>query len=281
MNGTAPDKLQVLLDLLQSLPSAVIGYSGGVDSAVLCAAALRALGPGRMLACLAVGPSLADRERVAAEAVASAADFPLLTYDATEMENPAYLRNGADRCYHCKTDLFIHLRRLADEAGFTHVLYGANAEDMLDFRPGHRAAHENEARAPLAEAGLNKEEIRGLARKWNLQCHDKPASPCLSSRISYHQEVTAEKLARIERGEDLLFSLGFHDFRLRSDNNEARVEVPLSDIWRFEDLNFMKNVSTHLLSLGFDKVTLDLKGLRPGNLNSVLSNEERRTAVGA
>ena len=279
MNGAAPEKLKALLDALQSFPSMVIGYSGGVDSAVLCAAALRAVGPERMLACLAVGPSLADRERVAAEAVAAAAGFPLLAYDATEMENPAYRQNGADRCYHCKTDLFIHLRRIAEERNFSHVLYGANADDTLDFRPGHRAARESEARAPLAEVGLNKAEIRELARMWNLQCHDKPASPCLSSRIPYHQEVTAEKLARIGMGEALLQDFGFTDFRLRHDGGEARIEVLPEELERFDEPGFLDEVAERLRLMGFDRVAVDSKGLRPGNLNNVLSMTEQKLAL--
>jgi uncharacterized protein len=272
-------KVTALLEMLRSFPSVAIGYSGGVDSAVLCAAALRALGPERMLACLAVGPSLPERERLAAETVAKAAKFPLRLYGATEMENPDYRRNGADRCYHCKADLFLHLWRIAKEIGFSHVLYGANADDLSDFRPGSRSARENDARAPLAESGLNKVEIRALAREWNLSCHDKPASPCLSSRIPYHQEVTAEKLAKIERGEDLLFALGFREFRLRSDGDEARIEVPLADMERLSEPGLMGSLTFQLNQFGFDRITLDAQGLRPGNLNGALSERERFVAL--
>jgi len=272
-------KLEALQDILKSFSSVVIGYSGGVDSAVLCAAALRALGPNRMLACLAVGPSLPERERLAADAVAGEVGFPLLHYGATEMENPNYRRNGADRCYHCKADLFLHLHRIAREKGFSHVLYGANADDLSDFRPGHRSARESAARAPLAEAGLSKNEIRALARQWNVSCHDKPASPCLSSRIPYHQEVTAEKLARVEKGEDALFALGFRELRLRSDGDEARIEVPLQELARFAEPGFMKSITLSLNQLGFNRVTLDAQGLRPGNLNAALSERERSNAL--
>ena len=282
MIGSLQAKAEVLREMLQGFSGVVIGYSGGVDSGVLCAAALRAVGPKRMLACLAVGPSLPQRERMEAEALAALAGFPLLAYEATEIENPAYRENGPDRCYHCKTDLFIHLRRIAEEKGFSHILYGANADDLLDYRPGHRAAREFATAAPLAEAGLRKAEICELARLWNLPCHDKPASPCLSSRIPYRQEVTVEKLARIEQGEDLLFSLGFREFRLRSDHGEARIEVPLSDIVRFEEPGFMEDVSIQLRALGFECVTLDWKGLRSGNLSALLSDDERQiAAIGA
>jgi uncharacterized protein len=274
-----PEKIEALQETLRSFSSVVIGYSGGVDSAVLCVAALQVLGAERVLACLAVGPSLPNRERIAAEAVAKAAGFPLLLYQATEMENADYRRNGADRCYHCKADLFLHLRRIADEKGFSHILYGANADDASDFRPGHRSAQENGARAPLAETGLSKNEIRSLARVWNLSCHDKPASPCLSSRIPYHQEVTAEKLARVERGEDVLFTFGFREFRLRNDGDAARIEVPLSDLERFADPGFLEKVTSELTQLGFKRVTLDSKGLRSGNLNAALSEKERFVAV--
>ena len=279
MTGSLHAKAEVLREILQGFPAMVIGYSGGVDSAVLCAAALRAVGPERMLACLAVGPSLPQRERIEAEALAAMAGFPLLSYEATEIENPAYRENGPDRCYHCKTDLFVHLQRIAEEKGFSHILYGANVDDLSDFRPGHRAAREFATAAPLAEAGVHKTEIRELAKLWNLPCHDKPASPCLSSRIPYRQEVTVEKLVRIERGEDLLFSLGFREFRLRSDDGEARIEVPLQEVVRFEEPGLMDKVSHQLQALGFKQVSVDPNGLRSGNLNTVLSENERQMAT--
>ncbi len=234
-----------------------------------------------MLACLADGPSLPERERTAALETADGAGFPVRVYSATEMENPEYRKNGADRCYHCKADLFFHLRRLAEESGFTGVLYGANADDLGDFRPGHRAAVESGARAPLAETGLGKAEVRALARAWNLPVHDKPASPCLSSRIAYHEEVTEEKLRRIGAAEEILRALGVRELRVRcaEDGKAARIEALPEDRLRLSDGTVWSGLEREFRALGFRKVVLDAEGFRSGKLNAALSPEEKALAL--
>ena len=275
------EKTEKLLERLKSLGSAVIGYSGGVDSAVLCMAAFRALGSDRMLACLADGPSLPASEKISALEVANQAGFPVRTYSGTEMENPAYVKNGSDRCFHCKGDLFFHLRRIASEKGFEHCLYGANADDLSDFRPGHRAAGENGVWAPLAEAGLNKGDIRNLARKWNLSCHDKPANPCLSSRIPYGEEVLPERLKQIEAAEDILREKGFREFRVRWNFGAAQLEVGRDELFRLSDQNLREELIRRLTLLGFTRVTVDPEGFQSGKLNHALSPAEKQLAMTA
>ena len=279
MESVQEDKTGELLQLLRSFGTAVIGYSGGVDSAVLCAAAWRALGRERMLACLADGPSLPASEKRDALATAEQAGFPVRVYGATEMENPDYVRNASDRCYHCKSDLFLHLRRIAAETGFAHCLYGANADDRDDFRPGHRAAHESGALAPLAMLGFTKVEIRALALSWGLSAHDKPASPCLSSRIPYGEKVTRERLTLIEAGEDLMRRLGFREFRVRWNDGGARVEAKISELYRLFDLGCAEEITRGLLALGFAHVILDPEGFRSGRLNEALSSGDKNAML--
>jgi uncharacterized protein len=273
--GAAAAKYRALREHLLSLGSALIGFSGGVDSAFLLGAARAALGRERVLACLAVSPSLPQRERLEAVALAASLDAELLCFDGTEFENPAYVANGPDRCFHCKADLFVHLRRIADAQGHGHILYGANADDGLDYRPGLRAAVQHGALAPLAEAGLTKAEIRALARGFGLSVADKPASPCLSSRIPYGSAVTIAKLAAVEEGEALLRKMGFREYRLRHEGETARIEVPLDQIARFDGGELLGALEAALRPHGFDKVFVDPKGFRSGNLNAALPPEER------
>lgn len=272
-------KTEKLMESLKSLGSAVIGYSGGVDSAVLCLAAFRALGPERMLACLADGPSLPANEKRAALATAKQAGFPVKIYSGTEMENPVYVKNGADRCYHCKGDLFFHLQRFAAEKSFAHCLYGANEDDGRDFRPGHRAARENGARAPLAEAGLGKDEIRVLAKAWGLRCHDKTSSPCLSSRIVYGQQVLPERLKQVEAAEEILREKGFRDFRVRWDSGSARLEVGRDEMFRLSDPGLLEELIHRLGLLEFSRVSIDPDGFRSGKLNDALSRAEKESSL--
>lgn len=269
-------KLQVLRERLAALGSAVIGFSGGVDSAFLAAVARGVLGRDRAPACLAVSPSLPARERAGAEALAAAIDLELIVFEGTEFANPAYVANGPDRCFHCKTDLFVHLRRIAAGRGHARVLYGANADDGLDYRPGLRAALEQGALAPLAEAALTKAEIRALAREMGLSVADKPASPCLSSRIPYGSAVTREKLAAVEAGEALLREMGFREFRVRHQGDTARIEVPLDELPRLSDPALAAALEAGLKSLGFSKVAADPKGFRSGSLNEALPEAVKR-----
>jgi uncharacterized protein len=272
-------KYALLQDRLASLGSALIGFSGGVDSAFLLAAARRELGRGSVLACLAVSPSLPARERREAEALAASLDAELVSFQGTEFENPAYLANGADRCFHCKTDLFLHLRRIAVERGHGHILYGANADDGLDYRPGLRAAVEQGALAPLAEAGLTKAEIRALSRAFGLPTADKPAMPCLASRIPYGSAVTVEKLAAVEAGEALLRDMGFREFRVRHQGVIARIEVPVDQVEMLAGER-LASLEETLRARGFARVEVDPKGFRSGNLNAALPEAEKSRALG-
>jgi uncharacterized protein len=277
--ASAHAKYLVLRERLLGLGSALIGFSGGVDSTLLLAAARHALGRGSTLACLAVSPSLPERERREALALAASLDAEIIAFAGTEFENPAYLANGADRCFHCKSDLFAHLRRIAGERGHGHILYGANADDGLDYRPGLRAAVEHGALAPLAEAGLTKAEVRALSRAFGLPTADKPAMPCLASRIPYGRAVTKEKLSAIEAGEGLLREMGFREFRLRHEGETARVEVPLDQIALFAEGGRLAKLEKEMRAKGFARVFVDPKGFRSGNLNAALPEAEKAKAL--
>jgi uncharacterized protein len=187
------------------------------------------------------------------------------------MENPAYRANGADRCYFCKDELFSVLDKLAHSRGFAAVAYGVNADDTLDFRPGHRAATEHQVLAPLLDASLTKAEIRSLSRRDGLPTWDRPASACLASRLPYGTEVTPERLALIESGEAALRDLGFRQFRVRLHETLARVEISPDELPRALTLEMATTIAARLTSVGFTYVTLDLQGYRQGSLNESLA----------
>jgi uncharacterized protein len=269
-------KYRLLEERLAALGGAVIGFSGGVDSTLLAAVARQVLGRDRTLACLAVSPSLARRDQEDAVDLAARLDLELVAFDGTEFANPAYVNNGPDRCFHCKADLFVHLRRIAGERNFPVLLYGANADDGSDYRPGHKAAREHGGLAPLAEAGLTKAEIRSLSRSFGLPTADKPAAPCLSSRIPYGTPVTPARLSAIESGEDLLRAMGFRECRLRHVGGTARLEVPLDQMELLSAPERTRELTAALKQLGFKQVVVDLEGFRSGSLNDTLSDEDRR-----
>lgn len=287
-------KYRALKDRLRGLGDVLIGFSGGVDSTLLTAVARHALGRDRVLACLAVGPSLPERERLEALELAALMDVAVKTYAATEFENPAYVANGPDRCFHCKTDLFRHLEGFAaaaraegSRAGGPRpaLLYGGNLDDTLDYRPGRKAAETHGALAPLAEAAFAKADVRALSRAIGLPTAEKAAQPCLSSRIPYGSAVTPEKLAAVEAGEAELARLGFREFRLRHYGEVARVEVPQDQLGLFT-AGTKADLEAILLGLGFARMEIDGEGFRSGKLNRDLPAESRerfldrtRTAV--
>lgn len=268
---TAEEKQAALLGKLAGLEALLVAYSGGVDSAYLAWAAQRALGT-RALAVTAISPSFSAHDRTQAERCARAAGFRHEFITTHELSNPLYVANNADRCYHCKSELFDTLDRLAAERGFTAVAYGINADDTQDFRPGHRAAAEHRVLAPLLEAGLGKAEIRALSRAAGLTVWDRPASACLSSRVPYGTAVTPETLAKIERGEAVLRELGFRQFRLRYYQEMARIEVAAEEMPRALVPATAAAMAARLKALGFAHVTLDLEGYRQGSLNAALKN---------
>ena len=258
-----------LYQRLSAYESIMVAYSGGVDSAYLAWAANRAR-PGQVLAVTADSPSYPRRHREMAEAVARQFQLPHEFVHTSELDRPEYRANASDRCYHCKTELFEHLSRMAAERGFTVVVDGNNADDRGDHRPGRQAAREFGVESPLDAAGLTKADIRALAREAGLPVWDEPASACLSSRIPYQSEVTGAKLATIERAEELMRTLGFRVFRVRHHDAIARLEIARDEMARALEADTSAALVAGLKAIGYKYVSLDLQGYRTGSLNEVL-----------
>ena len=258
-----------LLDSLRALDTLLVAFSGGTDSAYLAWAAHRALGD-RALAVTALSPSFSRYDREQAEACVRAAGLRHEFIPTQEFENPLYVANNADRCYHCKNELFEQMENLAREQNFAAIAYGINADDTRDFRPGHRAAQERRILAPLLDAGLTKSEIRRLAQRAGLPSWDRPASACLSSRVPYGTAVTPELLDKIERAEAALREFGFRQFRVRAHGELARIELSQDELARGFDPALASQIAARLKTVGFTYVALDLEGYRQGSLNSVL-----------
>jgi pyridinium-3,5-biscarboxylic acid mononucleotide sulfurtransferase len=255
-----------LVERLRRLPSLIVAYSGGVDSAYLAWAASRVLGE-RALSVTADSASYPARHREMALSIARQFALNHEIIHTAELERPEYRANNPDRCYHCKNELFTHLARLAGERGFAAVADGSNADDRGDYRPGRRAAHELGVISPLDEAGLTKDDVRALSREAGLPTWDEPASACLSSRIPYFSEVTEAKLQVIEQAEEAVRALGFRVLRVRHHGEIARIEVGRDEMSRLLDPEIAGAVDRALRRLGFRFVTVDLKGYRLGSLN--------------
>ena len=266
-------KRDQLIDLLRSYGSCAVAFSGGLDSTVLAKAAQLALGD-KAIAVTGVSASLAAGELDECNQLARELGIRHEILETGELSNPEYQKNDANRCYHCKTELFLQVEKLSRRLGVAVVCDGSNRDDRGEHRPGMRAAREQQVLSPLAECGFTKAEIRQLAAWWGIPIWDKPATPCLSSRIAYGEQVTPERLAMIDRAERFLRQRGFQPLRVRYHKGDlARIEVNAEATAEFLDPDFREEVTGILLEAGFRYVSLDLVGFRSGSLNKLLPHE--------
>jgi uncharacterized protein len=266
-------KLDALRTSLRDLGSIVVAYSGGVDSAFLLKVAVDELGD-KALAVTADSETIPRSELEQARNLAGTLGAKHIVVTTNEMCDPDFVANPPDRCFHCKKTLFGTLTELADDKSIDHVVEGSNASDSDDYRPGMKAVDQFKVHSPLKDAGLTKDEIRALSRELGLPTWDKPAAPCLSSRIPYGSAITSDKLQRIEAAEKYLREQGFKILRVRDHDDVARLEVPREDLPRLLDDGFSAKVTAQLKSLGYRYVTVDLAGFRSGSLNDVLKDSD-------
>ena len=263
------EKQQRLFSVLKSLERVIVAYSGGTDSAYLAWAAYQALGD-RAMAITADSPSIPESHKRDAATFARECGFRHEFIETYEFDNPDYVKNAPDRCFHCKDELFNRLEQIAAERGFENIVYGVNTDDLGDYRPGQNAAKLHQVKAPLVEAGLSKAEIRELSRTAGLSTWDRPAAACLSSRIPYGTPVTVETIKTVERGEEELKALGFRQFRVRFHGDLVRIEIAKDELHKALSLEMAEAFLAIFRPLGFHYVTLDMEGYRQGSLNSVL-----------
>ncbi len=266
------DKLTQLKTIFTEMERALIAYSGGIDSTLVAKVAYDVLGD-RALAVTAVSPSLLPEELEDAKIQAASIGIAHELVNTHEMDNPNYTSNPVNRCYFCKSELHDTLKPLALKRGYPYVVDGVNADDLQDYRPGIQAAKERGARSPLAEVGITKLEVRQLSQGLGLPWWDKPAQPCLSSRFPYGEAITVEKLQRVGRAEIYLRNLGYHNLRVRSQGDTARIELPPQQIKEFVATTDLDQLVAKLQGLGFIYVTLDLEGYRSGKLNQEISGK--------
>ncbi|MDP2984487.1 MAG: ATP-dependent sacrificial sulfur transferase LarE [Candidatus Latescibacter sp.] len=260
------NKLDCLKDILAGMESVLVAYSGGVDSTFLLKVASDVLGA-KALAVIGDSSTLPSEEKQQALEIAEKLNVRYQVIESREISNPDFAMNSKDRCYWCKSELFSKLREIADREHIKFVVDGSNADDRSDYRPGTRAAREYGVRSPLQEAGLTKDEIRKFSRDMGLPTWDKPSMACLSSRIPYGEEITEDKLDKVEKAERILKSLGFKQVRVRHYNETARLEVAESDIPRLAEPDLRKKIVAGLKAVGYRYIALDLEGYRTGSMN--------------
>jgi pyridinium-3,5-biscarboxylic acid mononucleotide sulfurtransferase len=264
-------KERKLFDQLAGMRRVIVAYSGGTDSAYLAWAAQRMLGD-KAAAITADSASIPESHKRDAEAFARECGIRHEYIATHEFDNPDYVKNDPNRCFHCKDELFTCLDAIARERGIEHIVYGVNMDDLGDYRPGQRAAKLHQVEAPLVDAGLSKAEIRELSRLAGLSTWDRPASACLSSRVPYGTPVTPETIETVERGEEAIRALGFRQFRVRFHGELVRIEVAKDELARALTPEMAQAFVTIFKPLGFHYVTIDLEGYRQGSLNSVLNS---------
>jgi uncharacterized protein len=271
-------KEQALFDRLRELGRVIVAYSGGTDSAYLAWAAHRALTTDA-IAITADSPSIPSSHKRDAEAFAREIGFRHEYIFTEEFNNPDYVKNDKDRCFHCKDELFLRLETYAHENGFKHIVYGVNKDDLGDYRPGQRAAKIHQVEAPLVSAGLRKAEIRELARRAGLSVWDRPAAACLSSRVPYGTPVTMETIKTIEAGEEEIKALGFRQFRVRFHGELVRIEIAPEELPRALSLGMFEKFLAIFKPMGFHYVTLDVEGYRQGSLNASIQGQGQSSAA--
>lgn len=274
VNLSAEEKEHNLRRLMREMKTVLVAYSGGVDSAYLALIATQELGQNARCI-LGVSPSVSKNQREEAENIASNFNLNFHTINTDELKNPSYQANPANRCYFCKTELYEQLSNIAKQANIKYLVDGTNFDDLGDHRPGRIAAEEKSVRSPLIEVGLTKSEIRDLSKRQKLPTWDKPASPCLSSRIAYGVPVTIERLSKVERGEEVLRKMGFVEFRVRVHDELARLEISPKEFEKALNLEMTQQLSKKFKDIGFRFVTLDLQGYRSGSMNEVIKNNNK------
>src|SRR5580698_3331124 len=271
---SAEQKQEQLFANLRELERVIVAFSGGTDSAYLAWAANEALGK-NALAVTADSASIPESHKRDAEAFVARFGIAHEYIETREFDNPDYVRNNPDRCFHCKDELFTRLEELGRARGIAHIIYGVNLDDLGDYRPGQGAAKNHKVAAPLADVSLSKAEIRELSRQAGLPTWDRPASACLSSRIPYGTPVTIENVKTVETGEEELKALGFRQFRVRFHGEVVRIEIAREEMERALTLEMSRKLTAVFKGLGFQYVTLDLEGYRQGSLNEVLGLKAR------